>query len=67
MNSRAFGEIIRSERIKRGITQAELAKKSGFTREAVSYWENGHKSISLENADKLADTLSIEIIIGAKE
>lgn len=67
MNSRAFGEIIRSERMKRGITQAELAKKSGFTREAVSYWENGHKSISLENADKLADTLSIEIIIGAKE
>ena len=49
------------------MSKAELAKKSGFTREAVSYWENGHKSISLENADKLADTLSIEIIIGAKE
>ena len=28
MNSRAFGEIIRSERMKRGITQAELAKKA---------------------------------------
>ena len=67
MNSKAFGEIMRSERVKKGITQAELARKIGFTRESVCYWENGHKKISLENADKLANALGIEIIIGAKE
>lgn len=64
MNGKEFGEIIRAERIKRGITQAELAKISGFTREAINYWEHQNRAITLENADRLLKALNLEIKIG---
>lgn len=63
MNSVEFAEIIRAKRKKQGMTQAELAEKSGFTRVAINYWEYGKKSISLENADRLLKALGMKIII----
>ena len=59
-----IAEIIRKQRISQGITQRELAERSGFTLRSIQYWEKGTKSISLENADKLFKALGIEITIG---
>lgn len=64
MDSVEFAEIIRAKRKKQGMTQAELAEKSGFTRVAINYWEHGTKSITLENAHKLLKALGAEITIG---
>ena len=67
MNGKEFGELIRAERVKNGITQTELAKMSGFTRVAINYWERQSRTITLENADRLLKALGIEIKIGGRK
>ena len=66
MNGKEFGELIRAERVKKGITQKKKKKMSGFTRVAINYWERQSRAITLENADKLLKALEIEVRIGKK-
>lgn len=67
MHINEFAEILLKSRKQKGLSQSELAKKSGFTKRAIQYWEKGKKSISLENADRLLTALSVEIKIGKTE
>lgn len=64
MHIKEFSKFLRESRKQKGFSQSELARKSGFTRRAIQYWEKGEKSISLENADKLLKALGIQLIIG---
>ena len=41
-----MGQIIRTLRKERGMTQENLAEKLGITYQAVSKWENGPGSIN---------------------
>lgn len=66
MHIKEFSIILRENRKQRGISQNELAKKAGFTKRAIQYWEKGEKSISLENADKLFKALGVQITIGTQ-
>ena len=66
MHIKEFSIILRDSRKQKGFSQSELAKKAGFTKRAIQYWEKGEKSISLENADKLLKALGIQITIGAQ-
>jgi transcriptional regulator with XRE-family HTH domain len=66
MHIKEFSIILRENRKRRGISQSELAKKAGFTKRAIQYWEKGEKSISLENADKLFKALGVQITIGTQ-
>lgn len=61
-----IGELIEKERIKNNISKAKLAEKVGCTSRAIDYWENGKRSISFENADKIFKALGKTIAIGAK-
>ncbi|MGN2369275.1 UNVERIFIED_ORG: transcriptional regulator [Clostridium botulinum] len=61
-----IGELIEKERIKSNITKVKLAEMIGCTSRAIDYWENGKRSISLENADKIFKALGKTITIGAK-
>ena len=67
MRINEFAEILLKSRKQKGFSQSELAKKSGFTKRAIQYWEKGKKSISLENADRLLTALGVEIKIGKIE
>ncbi|MDE7390635.1 MAG: helix-turn-helix domain-containing protein [Lachnospiraceae bacterium] len=62
-----FAKILRNGRIRKKLTQTELAERGGLTLRAVQYWEQGQKNISLENADKLLKALGVEIKIGGSE
>lgn len=62
-----FGEILRNERERQGISRAKLAEMAGFTSRVIYYWENGHHDISLKNAEIVANALGITIIIGKKK
>lgn len=62
--SMKIGELIEKERIKSNISKAKLAEKIGCTSRAIDYWENGERSISLENADKIFKALGTAIVIG---
>ena len=62
-----FGEILRNERERQGISRAKLAEMTGFTSRVIYYWENGQRDISMKNAEIVANALEITITIGKKK
>lgn len=56
-----FGEKVREERLKQGLSQEDLASKAGVHRTYVGMIERAEKNITLENIDKIAKALSVSI------
>ena len=54
-----FGDNVRLYRQQMGISQEELAEKSGMHRTYISAIECHRRSISLENIQRIADALDI--------
>ena len=48
-------------RKKKNMTQKELADKIGVRHNSISSWENGVNSISIENLQKIADALGVDV------
>lgn len=66
MDKYEFAKILKNSREEKNVTQHELACKTGLTERSIIYWEQGVKSISLQNADKLLKALGVELTIGGK-
>lgn len=49
-----FGAALKERRLNVGVTQAELAERTGLNRSYISEVECGRASISLDRAEKLA-------------
>lgn len=58
---RKFGEKVRSERNKLGISQEELGFKSGLDRTYISGIERGERNPSLKNIGKIARALKVSL------
>ncbi len=56
-----FGALVRSHRLKQGITQADLAALSGVGIRFISDLENGKPTIALGKALQVAYGLGLEI------
>lgn len=56
-----FGEKIREERLKRNLSQEELAARAGVHRTYIGMIERAEKNITLENIEKLAKALGVPI------
>lgn len=56
-----FGMALSRERIKRGLTQAELAERMGTTVRVISHFEREVKNPPAETVKKLADALGISL------
>lgn len=56
-----FGKKIREERLKQGLSQEQLASKTGVHRTYIGMIERAEKNITLENIKKVADALGISI------
>ena len=54
-----FGEKIRHSRMLQGLSQADLAAKTGLNPSAISHFEKGRRKPSFENLQRLAKSLSI--------
>ncbi len=55
------GEVIRSFRQKRGLSQGDLEKRSGLMRCYISRVENGHTIPSLETLSRIAKALETDL------
>ncbi len=55
-----FGEKVREERLKRGLTQEELGKIAGKHRTYIGAVERGEKNLTLSNLQKIAKTLNVK-------
>ena len=56
-----FGEKVREERLKRGLSQEELATRAGVHRTYIGMIERGEKNITLLNIKKVAKALDLSI------
>ena len=56
-----IGERITSLRKEKDISQAELAKRMGVSRQAVSKWEQGSSSPDTDKLIQLADIFDVEV------
>lgn len=56
-----FGEKVRALRIKKGLSQEQLANRAGFHRTYVGMIERAEKNITLENIDKISKALDCKI------
>lgn len=57
-----FGNVIRVIRHRQGISQEELAERSGLHRTYVSDVELGKRNVSLENIERLSCALRISLV-----
>ena len=64
-----FGEIIRVLRIKRGYSQAGLAKRMGMARSAIANYECGLREPNLDTVEAFADffDVSMDDLMGREE
>jgi len=58
--SRGVGKRVKALRVKAGLSQAQLADKVGVSRNMVSDWEGGRRSLWVDKLVLLADALAVE-------
>jgi transcriptional regulator with XRE-family HTH domain len=56
-----LGENVRTERVRQGLSQEELADKAGFHRTYIGMIERAERNITLRNLERLAEALDISI------
>ena len=56
-----FGKKIREERVAQGLSQEELAFKANLHRTYIGMIERAEKNITLQNIERLAKALNMEI------
>ena len=57
---------LRTERQRQGLTQAELAAKAGYSRNAIYFVESGRRGVRLETIADCAEALGLEIALAPK-
>lgn len=56
-----FARNLRAQRLARGLSQEELADRAGIHRTYVGSVERGERNVSIENMDRLAVALGVEL------
>lgn len=56
-----FGQRVRSERMKLGISQEELASRADVHRTYIGMIERAEKNITLENIEKVCKALDLTV------
>jgi len=56
-----FGIKVREERLKQGLSQEKLATRAGVHRTYIGMIERAEKNITLENIEKVAKALKLNI------
>lgn len=61
-----FSDRVREIRIARGLSQVQLAKKLGVTKQTISNWENGNILPSIDMIIKISEffRLSTDYLLG---
>lgn len=63
----ALGRTLRDARLERGLTQSDLAQRSGLTQTTVSSIERGLSNVSLDTLLRLVATLRLELVLRSRQ
>lgn len=58
---RSFAEIFKSLRLEKGITQDQISRALGITKQAVSHYERGTREPKQEMLEAIADYFNVDI------
>ena len=58
---RNYGEGLKYQREANGLSQMELAKRTGLSQQAISLWEQNKRVPSIANCETLADFYGISL------
>ena len=61
-----FGELIRSQRVEKGLSIRRLAELTGLSSGAISRWESGKRIPSIESFNKVMAALGAELYVMEK-
>lgn len=61
LDYKSIGLRIRSYRIRRGMTQEQLAEKADLSRSHITYIEKGEKAVSLEALIEISNALQVSV------
>ncbi len=61
-----FGQKVRSERERKGLSQEELASRAGVHRTYVGMIERAEKNITLANIEKICKALGLSIRVSSR-
>lgn len=56
-----FGEWVRAERLRQGLSQEKLAEKAGLHRTYIGMVERAEKNVTLRNMEKIANALGVTV------
>ena len=56
-----FSDVLRSLRLKAGLSQEELGKKLGLAKSTISMYESGTREPNLEVLEAIADTFNVDM------
>ena len=59
--AKAFGEYLKSLLEEKGMTQAELARRTGLTEASMSRYINGNRSPRIAQAYRMAQVIGIDM------
>ena len=64
-----YGKIFKELRIEKGLSQRELAKETGISQQAISFWEQDKRTPNMDDCIKLADFygISLDELVGRKD
>ena len=55
-----IGKELKIARMKRRLSQQQVADTLGVSRQIISFWENGQRSMNVADYIRLAETLGID-------
>ena len=61
-----FGELIRTQRLEKGLSIRKLAELTGLSSGALSRWESGKRIPSIESFNKVMAALGAELYVMEK-
>ncbi len=56
-----YGKIFREFRIEKGLSQRDLAKATGISQQAISFWEQDKRTPNMDDCIKLADFYGVTL------
>jgi len=59
--NKKFAERLKDLRIEKGLSQSELARRTGISSTAIVLWESGQRSPTLDSAMVIAEFFGVSI------
>ncbi len=59
--SREVAQLLRRERLRRGMSMTQLAERSGLSRQMISYIEQGMRNPTLDTLLRITNALNIDL------